>query len=352
MAWVEVEGWQAHGRVWKGKNGRLSFYIRGDGKEVRTGASTLQGALAALERYERTGNAIQADSGPVRLDEALAKDFLAASKDKGNSLGWRRNQRQHLAWWAQVLGNKDLRAGRQGSVTPANLREALSDAPSRAQRERVLRALYSFLRGEDRIATAEDPTYGKPHIVPAGRPAQDTMDKSISKEALDAVRGYLEADFLRSGRKGRRWADLLAVLDGTGMHVTELYRLAEAGRVEPLPAGRAKGRDESAVLVVPAHKNGAPYRVAVSEATAQAATRVRASGPFSVAVFYGVLRKAKEVTGFEVKPGRFRHTVAKLAVEQGATVEQVGGFLGHKSMATTKKFYTTHGLPANVPTRS
>jgi site-specific recombinase XerD len=357
MAWIEVEGWRA-GRVWQGKNGRLSFYIRRDGRDVATGASTLPGALTALERFEKTGIAKSADPGPVILDVELAREFLAASKAKANSVEWRRSQRQHLDWWQDKLGGRDLRAGRIGSVTTADIRSALDGAPSARQREAVLRSLYTYLRGTDRIATAEDPTYGKPRIAPPSRPAQETIDKAIDAADLETTLGYLDAAWAARGdtdeerdRRGRRWGDLLRLLDGTGMHVSEAVRFAGGGRIEALPDGRKATEQEAAVLVVPLHKSGAPYRVAVSAATAKVAERVRSSGSFSEAVFYSVLRKAAEATGAKVLPGRFRHTVATAAVNSGATIEQVGNFLGHKSAATTRKFYATHGVPVKVPTR-
>lgn len=357
MAWTTVEGWHA-GRVWRTSAGRLSFYIRRDGKDVATGSTTLQGALVALERFEKTGDPREPAASPVTLDDELAKEYLDASKAKGNSITWRRSQRQHLAWWVECLGGRDLRAGRRGAVSIATIRDALADATSARQREAVLRALYTYLRGRDRIATAEDPTYGKPRITPGGRPAQEKTDKTLDAADVDTTIGYLDTVWKGRGktdgerdRRGRRWGDLLRLLDGTGMHVTEAARFAASGEVVPLPAGRKVTEEEAAVVVVPLHKSGAPYRVAVSAATADAAKRVRAAGPFSVAIFYNVLREAAANTGAKVLPGRFRHTLATSAVNAGATVEQVGNYLGHKSAATTKKFYSTLGVPMKVPTR-
>ncbi len=357
MAWIEVEGW-THGRVWKGKTGRVSFYIGRGGKDIATGASTLPGALAALERFEKSGDPRPAESAPVFLDVTLAREFLAASKVKGNGAGWRRNQRQHLDWWQNKLGDRDLRAGRQGSITITDIRTALNGATSARQREAVLRSLYSYLRGADRIATTEDPTYGKPRISPPGRPAQETIDKTVDPSDLATVIGYLDDVWSKRAKtdeerdkRGRRWGDLLRLLDGTGMHVSEAARFAESGKIEQLPGGRKATKREAGVLLVPLHKSGAPYRVAVSRATVEVAKRVRAAGPFSIAVFFAELRKAAEKTGAKVLPGRLRHTTARYAVEAGATIEQVGNFLGHKSPATTRRYYATLGLPVKVPTR-
>lgn len=354
MAWTTMPEWP-HGRVWKGKSGRTHFYVSRGGKDHATGATTVAGALAALERFERTGDARQPeDAGPVALEDTgdgLAAEFLGHLRAKGDSIEWRRNVRQHLAWWATQLRGRDLRAGRRDAVTITDIRRALDGATSAPQREAVLRALYSYLRGADRIATAEDPLYGKPRIAPPSRPAQSAIDKSMSADAVETVRKHLEEEYLRSGRTGRRWADLIAVLEGTGMHVRELRRFADAGTVEALPDNRKPSADEAGVLVIPLHKSGAPYRVAVSAATLETARRVRAAGSFSEAVFYSVLRKASEKTGAKVLPGRFRHTVAKLAVNAGASMQAVGDYLGHKSPATTRKFYATLGVPAKVPTR-
>jgi hypothetical protein len=360
MAWIGYEGW-THGRVWKGKAGRLSFYIRRGGKDVATGSTTLSGALAALERYEKSGDAlVPEDAGPVVLDAKLAADFLAHLKAKGDSVGWRRNVRQHLAWWERRptadkpgagIGGLDLRAGRRNSVSISALRAALEDAPSARQREAVIRALYGFLRGEDRITTEEDPLYGKPRISPAGRPAQDMIDKSIPGEDVEKVRKHLEAEYLRKGRTGRRWADLVMVLDGTGMHVTELRRFAADGVIEPLPGDRKPTPEEAGVLVVPLHKSGSPWRVAVSAEVLEVAKRVREAGSFSIAVFYSELRKAADATGAKVLPGRFRHSTAKHAIEAGATIGEIGTFLGHRSASTTKRFYASLGVAMKIPTR-
>lgn len=360
MAWIDFEGW-IHGRVWKGKAGRLSFYIRRDGVDHATGAATLAGALEALERFEKTGAARPVKSPPVFLDAELARAFLAWSKEKGNSHTWRVNQRQHLDWWQTKIGSRDLRAGRRGAVTLDDIEDALKGAPSQRQRIAVIKALYSWMRTKApkekgyRIEAAEDPTWGR-LTVPKANTAQDTTDKTIDRADLDTVIGYLDAlwagradnDVDRNGR-GRRWADILRLLAGCGMHVTEAQRFAEGGKIEDLPPGQKPTRSAAAVLYVPLHKTGAPFKVVVSKATLEAAKRVREAGSFSIAVFYAELRKAAKETGAVVLPGRFRHTIARLALEKGATIEQIAAYHRHKDKRTTWK-YAQMGAAPKIPT--
>lgn len=69
------------------------------------------------------------------------------------------------------------------------------------------------------------------------------------------------------------------------------------------------------------------------------------------AVFdYFHLRRQFEATGATFKPGYLRHSVATWAINSGADPGKVAAFLGHRSPATTKKFYATHSVPMKVPT--
>ena len=49
-------------------------------------------------------------------------------------------------------------------------------------------------------------------------------------------------------------------------------------------------------------------------------------------------------------PGQYRHSVATWAVEAGADPAAVAAFLGHKSPATTKRFYATLAVCPKIPT--
>ncbi|HUK65770.1 MAG TPA: hypothetical protein VLV17_03025 [Anaeromyxobacteraceae bacterium] len=98
--------------------------------------------------------------------------------------------------------------------------------------------------------------------------------------------GYLDEQWMKRGandeernKHGRRWADVVRLLAGCGMHVTEARRFAEAGTIEAIP-GRQPTGGKAAVLAVLLHET---FKVAVSEATKMAAERVRAAGSCAIA---------------------------------------------------------------------
>ncbi len=130
------------------------------------------------------------------------------------------------------------------------------------------------------------------------------------------------------------------MLGGTGWHLTELERFAKGGRVDKHP--RLKGR----VLLCPHTKGGAPLRTAVTADVAAAATRLLERGYLRG----DELNRAIKRTGAKFNPGSMRHSVATWAINSGADPAAVAAFLGHKSPATTRKFYATHAVPLKVPT--
>ncbi len=346
------EPWEG-GFIRRDSRGRATFIIKrrvsGKPYEVSTRAHSRSAALEHLRRFEADPEAYD-PRGTVRpeailLDEDLSKDFLDWSKAKGNSQSWRLNQRAHLSWWAGKLKGVDLRR--------ANLRDhvlpALVGERSRAQRIAVIKCLYSWLRTEvHRISTAEDPCYGQLKSVQA-RPEQWTRSKVIPRESLDAVREHLAAECKRLKKQGRQWDDLLTVLMGTGLHVTELVRFCTGGAVEPPPKNVAAGT--AAVLVIPLTKAGDMLRVAVSDVVQAAAVRARKAGSFSREEFDRTVRAAcAEVDVDPFTPAQLRHTVATWAVEAGADLGAVATFLNHKSPRTTRRFYATLATPTKVPT--
>lgn len=127
------------------------------------------------------------------------------------------------------------------------------------------------------------------------------------------------------------WRDALDIIAGTGWHVSEIQRFAEDGRVGPYPRqGDVEG--VAGVLVCPSHKNGEELRTGASAAVVDAARRLRERGSLSMEKFGLAVRAACRVAGIpEFSPGRFRHSVATRAINQGAAPATVAAFLNHKS---------------------
>lgn len=321
--------------------GRKVYVIRrmvaGVRYEVSTRCTTERAALAELERFE-------ADPGGYRpggesldaiyLDAKLASRYLAWCKERETSTDWLRKKRSFLAWWAQALKGVDLRRAR----LDRDIMPALDKARNRRQRIAVLKHVYSWLRTEEhRITTQEDPTFGRLK-APQAKAAQVELSKVVPLATIDAIRPHLSDTY----------RDALDLLCGTGWHVTELHRFAKGGACV-----EAVGLREGAVAIlqVPLHKSGAPHRTAVSAPVKEVAARVLARGGLSPSNFHRAIHLACDAAGVpRFGPGQLRHSVATWAVEQGADLPSVSTFLGHKSMATTKRFYATHATPAKVPT--
>ena len=342
------------GRIWKAADGSVTYYIRrqvgGRVYSSSTGATTRRSAMAQLERFEKDpeGYRPEGDIGPapIFLTNELAEDFLGWSKnERGNSAGWVAKQKSIMTWWGERLDRVDLRrASLRDDILPP-----LKGATSQAQRKEVLKTFYGWLRKVKRdISTQEDPTFG---ALPAeqAKPAQRKKSKVIPVEHYRLAHEHLVGVF----------RDALDVLAGSGWHVTEMVRFAQAGAIEPLPKSMRVLNGAVGVLVCPMHKSGDTHRTAVSQEVLDAAIRLRAHGwPFDSAFpFYQAVKAAclavntpdgKGIACFS--PGRFRHSVATWAFEKGADPAAVSAFLGHKSPQTTKRFYATLATVPKIPT--
>lgn len=227
----------------------VSRRIRGRRFRFSTRASTLQGARAVYRRFIADPDAFELVApppdptrGPIFLDEKLVGAFLAHSEAKGNTSAWRTRQRAHLRKLQSALVGQDLRG--------LDLARVLLVVSGDAHRTAIIKALYSWLRKvERRLTAAEDPTFGA-LSVPQRRPgARRIADKAVPGEFIEAALAHLPA----------RWAALLALQSGTGIHTTELQRFARSGRLLPYVGPQRA----SAVMVIPLHKNGDEHRVAL-----------------------------------------------------------------------------------------
>ena len=353
---------QRGGRIRTDAKGRAVYVIRkqvnGRRFEVSTRCHTLDAALKEWDRFEkdRTRYMPGGDPGPTPIyldaepdeDEVpkLVREFLAWSKnEKKNSPKWVGQQKLYLAWWVDQLAGVDLRrASLQDDIKP---KLGAPKVKCKPQRIAVLKVLYTWLRTEKGLKAHEDPTYATLK-VPQSQPEQHRRVKAVPADHLALV---------RAGLASERWRDLLRVLEGTGMHVSELERFAVTGTVEPLPRdGKAEGA--AGVIVIPTTKSGEMLRVAVSQDVLDAAIRVRQAGAFdrqklAKAIKSACLAVANPDGTFGITvfgPGQLRHTVATAAVNAGADPATVAAFLGHKSPRTTRRFYATTATPKKIPT--
>jgi integrase len=319
------------GRIWRDDKGRTVYVIRkqvnGRRYEVSTRAHTLLGAIDQLRRFEADPEGYDPRGVirkvPIRLTEPLVKQFLRWSlKEKRNTKRWVGQQKLYLAWWSDKLKGVDLRGA---SLAGAILPKVKSSAPARAQKIAVLKVLYTWLRTvRHLIATVDHPTYGQ-LSVPQSKPEPWKRVKAVSSEQFQLAIDHLAAE---------RWRDLLLVLGGTGMHVSELDRFAATGDVEPFARGSRQASD-----------------VAGQSDTLAAARRVLAAGSFDRVHFQKAVKSACEAA--EIPPfgtGQLRHSVATWAINAGADVASVSDFLGHRSPRTTRKFRATHAAPKKDPT--
>ena len=326
--------------------GRDVYVIRrmvaGRRYEVSTRCHTSRAAHEQLRRFEedpgnyRPGGGQKPGVEPIYLDQTLAEEFLAHSRDvKHNDAKWVAKQKDYLAWWGDRLEGLNLR---KVSLTD-HIKPALKTARAEGHRIAVIKALYSFLRKEKHVLNVtEDPTF-QTLVVPQARPEQWKRPKAIPREH------YLLAQQHLTGH----WPAAMTVQAGTGWHLTETQRFAQSGSIEPYPTGGVPGI--AGVLVCPRTKGGELLRTAVSQEVLEAGRKLLAHGSLSIERYAAAIKAACGAAGIPVfTPGRFRHSVATWAINNGADPAMVAAFLNHKSPRTTMRFYATHAVPRKVPT--
>ena len=304
--------------------------VRGKLYEVSTRCVSSAAAEAQYRRFQLDPENYNPEGEKPRvrltLDATLGRDFLFWSRDvKRNTPKWVRDQRRALAWWESRLGEIDLRR-----LTTERLATELQRATGKKQLIATLKTFYAWLRTERHlVTTSEDPTYGQLK-VPQAAPRQLTKVKAIAKAEFESALSKLTG-----------WPrDALEVLGATGWHVTELQRFVVDGVIGMHP------QNGLPVLLCPHTKGGVPLRTQVSREVKLPAERLKKRGELN----YFHLRQELKKVGATFNPGFLRHSVATWAINAGADPASVAAFLGHKSPATTKKFYATHSVPLKIPT--
>jgi hypothetical protein len=337
LPWPGIRG----GFIRRGVYG-LRRSLRGRRYEVSLRVTTEIAALEQLARFERNPEGwhpAPAELPPLLLDDELVKGFLEYSKKKGNSKAWRIEQKRVLGWWADQLAGVDLRKRDGYDPLVLSIEPALAKTKSTALFIRVLKAFCTWLRFDKHLLDlGSDPVAGRLR-APIARPAQWDESRVIPLGHVGKAIEHLAPAY----------RDALDVLLGTGWHVREVVRFAEAGLVDQVPPGREL--EGTAVITTPRTKRGNPLRSIVSADVEASARRVRDRGVLSEQYLRRAIAKACAAAKVEpFGPGSFRHTVATFAVNAGVDLKSCADFLNHLSEETTKRFYATHAIPRKVPT--
>lgn len=216
--------------------------------------------------------------------------------------------------------------------------------PGYQHKVEVVKDFFGWLIEKREFPAAANPTLGV--LVPQARPG-------TRKKAVKALTRAQHEALVSNVAPPYRWA--LIVLGATGWHASEVRRFAQAGRIEPVPAN-VDDPGAAAVLVTPLHRSGDEHRTAIPAEALGAAEALRKHGGLSESRLYAACHSGCAAAKPPVKPvidlGQYRHAVASWAIEAGADPAAVAAFLGHRSPATTKRFYARHAVPPRVPTLS
>lgn len=118
-------------------------------------------------------------------------------------------------------------------------------------------------------------------------------------------------------------------------------------RIEEPEEGRTDG--SAAILYVPLHKSGLPYRVGVTEAVKDAAEALLKHGAFSIERYLKAVRAASKSMGVSpITSRKTRHTAMTYAVTRGASVQAAGEYCGHADPRTSRIY--AQNAPPRVPT--
>lgn len=339
-----LETWD-YGFVRVGKHGKKVFLIRemldGERRTVSTRCSTEAAAKKEYERYlqdrrnYRPGR-VTLEHEPLYFDQTLIDDFLAWSAaprktgGKENTPEWVQNQRRALMWWLEHLDGRNLKK----LDLRTDILKHLEGQTERPLRIKVLKTVYAWLRQvRHTLKVSDDPCFGVLR-VPQNRP-----EDRPEGEENHAVPWELVVEVL--GKLSEHWKHIFRVHMATGWHVSELKRFAARGRVEVY---RGDQQGIVAVLVCPRHKIGGEHRTGVDAHTLEAAKKVQTQGSFEGKRYTDALQTA---SGDRLTGSRMRATVGTRMIDTGATLQEVSTFLGHRSLETTRRWYTTHAVPRN-----
>lgn len=345
--WQWVGRWSG-GRVRRDASGVVSFVIEKMREKTRHTHVLFVGseeeALAELALFERAPAhyvpphkmPTRTPTGAVVLDETTLGEFLAAQTEAGASLEHRSDLRHSLKKWGVALRRRDLR-----TVTLAELKAALKTMTARKHRIIALKSFTGWLRVEDRLRKAEDPTADL--RVPPSRAQQLAGAKHYSLEHVAAVYRHINSQCVR---------DVVRLRVGTGIHQNEMDRMA-LGQCE-LRELRLRCGIWGTVRFI--HKSRRRHVLSLDRAAFDAARRLvaRKRAPTDRTIIDALDRAAARAKRPRILPGSLRHTfvTASRAVgvevkpsKAGISLETIRQIVGHITTDTTSTYYDGTEVP-------
>jgi integrase len=287
------------------------------------------------ELSHRAKVAAKAAQEAVLLTDATVEPFLRHLKATGRTPQYIDAAQHYLADWGTKLKGQDLR-----TIGPKALKKTHASFETALKwRTITFKSFCSYLVAQGDLDAVEDP--GRHLRVPAARRRHE--NKSYSIETVERLYKAIPSQEVR---------DVLCILAKTGMHGTEVERLARGdGTLTAL-----KGHGEIAGTARFIHKNGRPFIVSLDLQTLAAAQRLQArrKAPDRQTLRHYAHRVHK-ATGLEVVNfGALRHSFATWMAQSGTicspggagvSAEVVAQLLGHTSARTT----ALHYLDVKVP---
>ncbi|MGO9828519.1 MAG: hypothetical protein ACLPJH_00135 [Myxococcaceae bacterium] len=343
----------------KGQGGRLTAILRrrsgGRRYVIKLPVASEAEAVAELrlveamgvpQYVERARTAAEAaarrkgGSGSVWSAESL-RAWAASMAGRGVSQDHRRACLAYVKAWGRSLKHADL-----AKLATPDVRRALNGwRTARKYRVIALKAFTKHLRREGLLDRGADPTIELE--VPAAKSNRALEDRAYPVPVIEAVYSHL------SGSQEQR--DMFRVLATTGMHISELARLAAGKGV----VKAVSGQGAIAGTVKFTHKNGRPHVLSLDRATYDAAERLASRGStLAKSAFQQGLhiasRGIEALKGADFAAGRLRHSFATHANGEvhpvnhhGVSRATIAAALGH-SEATNRKFYAGIEVPAMV----
>lgn len=319
------------------KGGRETFVIerevRGQRFHVSTRTHSRRVALKHLDRFETDPFAYRPEG--TETDDALVmtpdmlRDFWRYSIAKGNTRKHSNAMVHRLEEWRLQLGARDLRR----LTLRDHLRPMLVGRANAKHLVIAIKSFFSWLRNERGLLTsAQDATVDL--LVPQARPEKHVRRKAVDWQHVAAVANHLDGEY----------RDILELLVGTGMHLTELGRF-----VRHPESALVDGSGSVLAVLVTRHKSGDWTRIPLTrQETVDAAKRLRSRGTVPKRPNDAIKQACLKAQVPTFTLGVMRHSVATWAIERGASPDSVAEFLGHRDKRTTLRFYADVAVPTRT----